>query len=315
MYANVFEQIKQVDLTAVCDLDESKLDGLTDATSYTDHFEMVDEEDLDISIIGTPPSARADLLRASLESEATVFLEKPTAVDLSSFNELHSIAEQHSAPVSTVQNLLYTPTVDSAIQLADDGIIGDVVSVEVVWREYIDPAGEDMNQGVWVQDLPVGGISESLPHFIYLALGFVDGLENFTVQWQALNSQGDAPDALAILGSDSSGRIVKVQWTGQCPSRKRQIRVYGSEGEMTVDIDTRTVTVERDGGSDSIRPLQHSNIPNPIRNRWSRGHYRMIMDLVDSKLDGNPTPPVPLDQDRDVIQVFEAAGNCWRNRE
>lgn len=311
IYELVLDHLEGVDLVSVCDVDPAQLADLDDVATYTDHEEMLHSEDVDLSIVGTPPTVRSEVVDTAVGEASAVLIEKPTATNLDEFERLAALDAESDAVVSAVQNVRFVPTIQGALTSIADGLVGDVVSVEVLWSQEIDLDGADMGQESWASELPVGGITESMPHFLYLALAFVDDLSEFTVQWHRRRGDPDHPDGLAILGRDTRDRMVKVQWTSVCEHRRRRVRVYGSEGELTADLDRRTLTVTKGGKSDTVRPIEHSTIPDPVKNRWARGHYNLVEQLVRSSQSGDLVPPVPLSEDYDVVRVLDEAGSQW----
>lgn len=70
-----------VDVVAVCDSSDIMMKILkqycTKVRTYTDYKRMMDEEKLDCVIISTPTDSHADVIKAAVQRNIHIFVEKP----------------------------------------------------------------------------------------------------------------------------------------------------------------------------------------------------------------------------------------------
>lgn len=309
IFASVLRHHEGLTLTSVCDSEADRLHGVNSVQTYTDHREMMEAEETDLSIIATPPGDRTETVRDSVSFGNDVFIENPTALTVREFDEILSIKEEFDATVSAVQNVRFVPTMRTAEEMVKRGEIGEVVSVDVDWSQEILPEVDNTQE--WPSRISTGELAKSIPHIVYPVVGFTEELLSFSVELQRRDLYSDDPTGFALVGTDLDDRIVRSQFVSSCPDTSRKIRVYGSDGRLTVDLDRKELQLEQREKRVTTRPIDTSGVPAPIRDKWSRGHYVMLDLWYQSKEAGESVAPVPLTKDRDVVRVFERVENRW----
>lgn len=306
----VLEHLEETEIAAVCDIDRSVLSEFEGWTKYTSHDQMISNEDLDLVIISTPPTIRVNLVEQAGQNNTPVLLEKPTALSVETVDDLIRIQEKYEIPVSTTQNVLYFPSMQEAIQRVEDGDIGEVTAVDVVWSERKDPTGYGPNQDEWVPNFVGGSITEALPHAVYCGLAFLDDLtDEISTLWRNFQLEQWA-DGISIQARDDEDRLLTVRFLTQS-NEKQEVQVHGTQGELLADLKRQTVSVDTTGNEDqpTRERCTESGIPVEFEDTWNRGHYRLIKTFATSLLadDDRATEPVPLEQDRDVVRLLEHA--------
>lgn len=84
-------------LTAVCDLNQKKLDKYngSNIATYKDYKEMLDKADIEAVIIATPHYSHCEIARYALEKGIHTLVEKPLAVDTLDAQKTIELAEKH----------------------------------------------------------------------------------------------------------------------------------------------------------------------------------------------------------------------------
>ena len=151
---NCFESSPGVEIVALGDLFPDRLascrerlaEGLgaslkaTNDTCFAgfDAYQHVLACDIDMVIFATPPAFRPMHLRAAIEADKNVFMEKPVAVDptgIRSVMESSDMAKQKGlAIVAGTQRRHQAPYVE-AMKRIHDGEIGDIVAAQVFWNQ------------------------------------------------------------------------------------------------------------------------------------------------------------------------------------
>jgi len=91
----VIAENSKVRLVAVCDIDESLRNKVPEATFYTDYYEMLEKEALDIVHICLPHHLHYVVTKACVEKGVDVFLEKPLARNAEEGINLVELEEAH----------------------------------------------------------------------------------------------------------------------------------------------------------------------------------------------------------------------------
>lgn len=325
-------------LAAVCDADESRLNGVdvdADVARYTDLSRMLASESLDSLHVCTPPQTHVAVAEEALRAGVPTLIEKPAAPTVAAVDELIAISEETGTVASVVHNKLFAPFVQRARRRVDRGEIGDPVSVTMLFGEPRD-LGQS-NRGDWVFGLPGAEIGEGIAHQAYLPLAFVDGLgEVACVTTQNYAGYDDvAFDGVALEAVDGSGdRLVTIKvLTGS--TSKDQLLVHGRNAELTIDFLRGGVFTDRVSNEDNsvgvVDFLRSNlglglgatrNVARKLGGRLSelydvrvndqppipnRSHYEQV-DRHQEALRTGATPPVTLEEARDTVRILEALG-------
>jgi len=176
---------RNVELVAVCDKNEDLVRNVAGRFKvdkyYTDFGEMLDRERLDVVDICTPINTHAPLAIQAMEAGCHVLTEKPMAVNTKEADEMVEVSKQNGVRLSVIHQLLFVPTVQKMKSLINEGVIGDLVRVEIIQstppQDY--PAIADPNH--WFHKLPGGIHGDNLPHPIYLLREFLGNIEPVAV--------------------------------------------------------------------------------------------------------------------------------------
>jgi predicted dehydrogenase len=168
-------------LRTICDLSQARLDAAkevfgTSEVNYTqDSADLQNNPDIDLVIIATPPNSHARLVLQMLANGKHVIAEKPLALSSSEVDRMRDLAERNHLLVGCHQNRRWDDDY-RAIKLAlDQGLIGELFSMETYVGGYGHPCGfwhseEDVSGGTsfdwgahyldWMLDLMPGTITE-----------------------------------------------------------------------------------------------------------------------------------------------------------
>ena len=107
--------------------------------AYPDLARMLDAEALDLIMIGSPNHLHYEQLRLALEAGVTVFCEKPVVISEEQTFGVLKLLRRHG-PHRVLMGLVmrYAPLYIDLLRMADEGVLGDIVSVEA--SEHIEPA-------------------------------------------------------------------------------------------------------------------------------------------------------------------------------
>lgn len=175
--------------------------------AYGDMKEMIEQEKLDIVILNTPVDTHAPLAVEAMQSGCHVIIEKPAVANLIELDEIKRVSEQTGKKVTVVHNYKYYEGPQKALELFQEGVIGDVVHVD---RYFMSPPQNDrmeMDKQGWWHKMPGGRLADGLPHMIYLPYMFVGNMEVLAVSARKLSkdrSWSFCDEANIMLQTDKS---------------------------------------------------------------------------------------------------------------
>jgi len=130
-----------VDIVGVCDLVPELLDGFLqkwgerwpNATRYTSHREMLQNEDLDILTVATGDDKHAavavDGVEAGIEG---LFVEKPLATTVEDADRILAACEEHGVPISVGHTMRWLPQYHAVRDVIRSGVIGPLHNIIAV---------------------------------------------------------------------------------------------------------------------------------------------------------------------------------------
>lgn len=261
----------EVVLDSVCRRGEAELRLVRDEFDFafaTQDWREILERDIDIAVIATPHHLHYEQAAAFLRKGCHVLVEKPMCLDPLQAWDLVEIARAEGRHLVVSHGWHYKPGIDRTRDFLERiGTIEHVVchmasftrsvfagdgGVEA-WRAVaIQPQAQ-----TWQAPDAGGGYGYGqLSHALGLLFWLTD-LRVSEVGALTWNSPGgiDLHDAAAVLFSNGASGV----FSGSCgvPSGhgfELEIRIYGSEGTVTLDIERETLTLKLPNGvSDSLQ--------------------------------------------------------------
>ncbi len=293
--------------------------------AYSDIYDMVDREDVDLCIVTTPHPAHREPTVAALNAGAHVLTEKPLASSLEDCDAMLEAARRNGRYLGTIsQRRFYEPSMRIR-QAIDAGKIGKPVlgMVQMLgWR------GEayyqsDLWRGSWAGE-GGGVLVNQAPHQLDLLLWYMGEVESVYGIWRNLNHPYIEVDdtAVAVVQFKNGGLGNIVVSNSQKPGLYGKVHVHGENGA--------TVGVQTDGGSMFVAGMSGVTDP-PVNDLWTvpgeeaelskfvaedtaffntidaTVHYFgiQIADFRDAIRDGRP-PMVTGEDGRNVVALFQA---------
>ncbi|WP_053362241.1 Gfo/Idh/MocA family oxidoreductase [Bacillus sp. FJAT-27251] len=126
-----------VELVAVCDIDETLKDRIPGVRFYTSYEKMLETEALDCVHNCLPHHLHYPVTKACVEKGVNVFLEKPLGLNAEEALELVKLEENHSdIKIGVCHQNRYNETFETLQELAASGEYGNLVGVKglVAWH-------------------------------------------------------------------------------------------------------------------------------------------------------------------------------------
>ena len=230
------EHSDRVQLTAVCDIDETRAQEYAKKAGveavYTDFDKMLREADIDAVDNCTGHPQHAPLTVAAAEAGKHVIVEKPMAMTVQECRDMIAAADKAGVTLMVAQDLRYSPEAVAVKRFIDEGKLGDILVVRTHqigrggsrggYERYADAkqgGGNLQVTGVHVIDLlryyvgnvkRVTGVCKSVqPHMLNGAEDLV--VANFEFENGALGdlfaSPGEFPEGRTYMVFGSNGTI------------------------------------------------------------------------------------------------------------
>lgn len=328
----------RTELVGICDLDEEAANQRArefGTLAVTDLSRLLDL-DLDCLHICTPAQTHFELASRAIEKGVAVIVEKPATVTADEIEQLAALARENDVPATVVHNNLYNPAVRKVRRLIDEGELGDILGVDVIYSGLTPPDSE--NRGSWVFDLPGGEFEEGLPHPIYAALGtggypesedaisaqtalsreYEDGFSYDQAQVQYVSESGTLC-TVKILSDNRPQRLVIVHGTEQSVIVDRV-----NQSVYTIDEDHTASIVSRSMKSLDVSLAQFTSsaenakmvLESQLDDSWEQqttnnAHFAIFDEFVDAIESGGEVP-VPLEESVWTIRIMEAVRDAAR---
>ena len=233
-----FRQLDGARVVALCSRDEESARGAAERAGvprgYGDWRRLVDDDEVELVSIATPPATHREIALAALALGKPVLCEKPLAASYADAEEMAAAAEAAGVPAAVDFEFRAVPAFKRARELLRAGSIGRVREVEVTWRlptrvADLPPSWKDrveegggalLSLGVHVFDYVewlAGGVSE-----LTGSVASVSGRASDDACSAALRLRNGATASVSISTVDPLG----------CGHR---VHVAGDRGSLTLD--------------------------------------------------------------------------------
>jgi len=129
-FAGAFRSISETEVACICDIDPSRLTSIADKLGipnrYTDYDKMLDKEDLDIVVVGTPMQLHVPQSVAALHRGINAISEVTAAVSLKQCEELVGAVRSSDAKYMMAENYIYMRPNVLVGNMVRKGLFGEV---------------------------------------------------------------------------------------------------------------------------------------------------------------------------------------------
>lgn len=220
------------DVVAVVDADadrrkraEAEYPGCQTFADYRELFEL---QDIDLVVNASYSHMHYEVTKDLLEHKFNVLVEKPFARNYYECQDLIHTAKQNGVLLSVFQQTFYAPYYLAAKQVADSGILGDILQVNVMFNGFArrwDWQTLQMKMG--------GNVYNTGPHPIGIALAFLDFDDDTKVAFSKLDialASGDAEDYAKMILVAPGKPVVDVEINSTDAYSNYNIKIQGTKG-------------------------------------------------------------------------------------
>ena len=132
LHANVYHQIEEANLVAVCDFhgeSSEKYAQKYGVNAYSDIVEMIEKEAVDVVSLATPTKTHFELGKKLLKAGIHVLIEKPITDNIETADELISLSEDKGCHLVVGHIERFNPAVGKLKSLVDSGELGEITSI------------------------------------------------------------------------------------------------------------------------------------------------------------------------------------------
>ena len=283
-------RLDAVELAAVCDLSPAAAEIAAERFGvprwFTDHRAMLAAVEPDVVHVTAPPPVHFELGRDALAAGSHVIVEKPAARDHAEVAELLARAQAGGRHVVECQNYLFNPPIVELLDLRRDGVLGDVVHVEIAMcLDILAPGSPFADRSVPhpALSLPGGAIADFLPHLASLAHAFVGPHEGAHAIWLKRDAASPLPsDEFRGLVEGRGGATAALWFSSHGQPDAFTVRITGTRGRATAGLFEPRVTVER------LRAVPRPLVPTLNGIEEGRTAIRAAFTGFTRKLAGGP---------------------------
>jgi UDP-N-acetyl-2-amino-2-deoxyglucuronate dehydrogenase len=299
------------ELIAICDIDKTKLDLITNTAikTYTDLRTMLDEADIDVVNVCTPNYLHCDNTVLSLKMGKHVVCEKPMAISTTECNKMIATAEETNKTIFVVKQNRYNEPVQLTKQLLEENKLGKIflVNINCFWNRNETYYNNSNWKGDIIKDK--GILYTQFSHFVdilYYFFGYCKPnyctINNFAHNYIDIEDNG-----IAVLES-RTGALINLNFSN-CAYNKNM------EGAITIIAEKGTIKI----GGQYLNTIEYQNIegitlPNiNIEHKNNdygtyqgsmSNHDKVIQNVIDT-LNGNSNTMTTAEEGREVVKMIE----------
>jgi predicted dehydrogenase len=224
--------------------------------SLSDSGELILRPDVDLVVVAVKVPLHYDLTLAALEAGKAVFTEWPLSTTLDRSRRLATRARELNARTIIGLQARYSPAVQHARRLVQQGYIGQILSTNLIgtgmiWGDAIPKSFAytlDSVHGAGVLPVPMMHALEAVAYVVgeFATVNATAAVRRPTVKIVEDGSviQASAFDHIAVTGHLESGAIASVQMRG-APSRADNLRweINGTEGDLLLTANNGNLQV------------------------------------------------------------------------
>ena len=318
-HARAVRETPGLHLAAVCDRDTARasiaLESDPATRVHADAQALIDDPDVSIVVISTPPDSHAHWAQVALERGKHVVVEKPMALTTRECDVLIERAHRDGLALSVYQNRRFDPDYALIAESVRSGRIGEVFHVEAFVGGYGHPCN------YWHSDAAVSGgaLFDWGSHVVDQVLDLMgDDVESVTAVnhkrvWHDVTNADHSRMTLHFAG----GREATFVYSDLAAALKPRWYILGTQGALTGEWRQESVLSRSAVGTLDEDILAPADAPPRVRMHSTDGD---VTDLAFRLKEPHPfhadlslwlhygfTPRVRGEQSRRVISMLEAA--------
>lgn len=221
---------------------ERDFEGCKAFETYQELFEI---KDIDLVVNATYSQMHYPITLDLIEHGFNVLVEKPFGRTKFECDKLIKVAKEKGVVLAVFQQTFLAPYYIFAKELADSGKLGDIKEVAIRFNGFA-------RRWDWQTLLKncAGGLYNTGPHPIGIALGFLDFDENYEVAYSKLDrglTSGDGDDYAKVILTAPAKPVIDVEISSMDAYSPFNIKIQGSRGTFKCNTQKYEMTYIVDG--------------------------------------------------------------------
>ena len=308
-----------LDLVALCDIDDSKFDimlekagcgDFPEAERYADYHQMLEEHpEIELVAIATESGKHAAIALDCIDAGKNLIIEKPMAMSIADADEIIRCADEKGVKVSACHQNRF----NVAIQQLRDAIEADRFgklshgSIHVRWNRgkgYYDQAPW---RGTWEQD--GGTLMNQCIHGIDLLRWMMgeDVVEVYGATRQRFHDYLEAEDVGVAVVKFANGAVGTIEGTSNVYPKNLEetLYVFGENGTVKIGgTSTNNIDVW-DFADETEADAANKGLEEQTSNVYGNGHTLLYADMVDA-IQNDRAPYVDAVAGRNALEMVLA---------
>lgn len=298
-------EMKDVDVVALADADESKAEALAERFSVPRVQEteaLLDDDELDAVILCTPNHLHEEEAVRALDAGKHVLVERPLAMTPEGCARVVEAAEASGLTAMVGMSHRFRPDVSALRGFVAGGELGELYAGRVAWMNRHVP----LRRSTWRQRPEEAGggalmdLGVQAMDLLFWLLGFPEIRRLSAV---ASRNKLEVEDAATLLMETMSGAALtlEVSWSYFAADDRHYARILGAEGAGQLP----PLEIFKQLGGRPMEVTPEQNPPPARRNRYMSAHRRQL-DQFFRAVRGFSRLEPPREQIR-VMQLIRAA--------
>ena len=225
--------------------------------AFEDYTSLFDLKDIDIVVNASYSEMHYSITKDLLNHGFNVLVEKPFGRNYYECSDLIKTAKENNVVLAVFQQSFFAPHYVEAKKMADSGKLGDIKQISIHYNGF-------SRRWDWqtLQARLAGGLYNTGPHPVGLALGFLGFDDNTRIEFSKLGSgltSGDSDDYAKIILTAPGKPVVDVEVSSLDAFSDFNIKIQGSRGTYSctvVDYKYKYIV----DGENPERPVQYEFI-------------------------------------------------------
>lgn len=235
----LLKKFQEVEIVSICDIDKTKCQVVSEKFGikkyYTDHNEMLENEELDAVHICTPTDTHKAIIFDAIRKELNIFVERPVARHYQETVDIADAVKNKNIKLMVGMNNRFRPDMMLLKSIIENNELGKIIYVKTGWIKKIS------SDKKWITQLDKSGGGV----FIDLGLAALDTLL-WTVNFADIkrvsaftfyNTTKNVEDTCIAYfeTKDNAVLTLETSWSFQTVSDQFYCDIYGSKGSSQIN--------------------------------------------------------------------------------
>ena len=204
---------------------------------FTSYKEAFSSDSFDIAFITTPHAFHAELAAAAANNKKDIIIEKPITRNLKELQKIENAVKKNKVRCAVAENYFFKPFIKKVRKCIDEGLIGDVLFIE------LNKTGDSQKSGWRVNKEMMGGgaLLEGGVHWVNALVSLADSSPAEVAAFKpGVKYKSNIPfeDSIMLNVIFKNGIVGKLlhSWHIINPARGMSLsKIYGTDGLITFE--------------------------------------------------------------------------------